>query len=130
MRDEYFIEPNVVVRMADHGVHEVSGPLLLRMPDGITYRVRPGPYGKGISVTPLMPANGAAPRPSGTGTRGRKPRPSTVALRRRLADDVRKGDVAAPRDYVKWLLKQDDDVSLAVARQVVYRERRRALEAT
>lgn len=113
--------------MAENGVIEMSGPMLLRLPDGITYRVRPGPYGKGISVVPIMPSAPAGA--AGLGRRGRKPRPSTVALRRRLAEDVKGKRLREPRDYVKWLLKQDDDVSLAVARQVVYRERRRALEA-
>lgn len=112
--------------MAESGVTEMSGPMLLRLPDGITYRVRPGPYGKGISVTPLVPRSTSPTPATGSGRRGRKPRASTVALRQKLADDVKKGRLHEPKAYVRWLLKQDEDVSLAVARQVVYRERRRA----
>ena len=109
---------------------ELTGNLELALPDGTVVRIRPGPYGKGISVVPLLPraprAGGARP---GGAKRGRKPRPSTVKLREKLARDVKADNVKAPRDYVKWLLQQDDDVGLATARQVVYRERRAALEA-
>jgi len=106
---------------------EVSDPIEIVLPDGMAYKIRPGPYGKGVAVVPLVGRQGA---PRGDGRRGRKPRDSTVQLRRKLDEDARKNEVKEPRHYVKWLISQDSDVSLAVARQVVYRERRRTLEAT
>lgn len=112
---------------------ELTDTIELVLGDGSVVKVRPGPYGKGISVIPVPPAppkRGGVPRkPGGGGPRGRKPRPSTVKLRERLAKDAAKGNVDKAPVYVKWVLSIDPDISLATARQVVYRERRAALEA-
>lgn len=103
----------------DSGIH-------LRLPNGERYFVRPGPYGKGIAVVPVEGPT-AKPKGPSTGKRGRKPRESTVKLRKRLERDADKGRLGDNRQYVKWLLDNDDTISLAVARQVVYRERRKHL---
>ncbi len=112
---------------------ELTDNIELVLPDGSAVRVRPGPYGKGISVIPVLPkapraaASNRAPGVGG-GKRGRKPRASTVKLREKLANDVDRGGVKEPKIYVKWLIQQDNEISLATARQVVYRERRSILE--
>lgn len=103
---------------------KLEDSLELELPDGSVVRVQPGPYKKGISVVPL--SHGTLP--AGDGKRGRKPRPGTVKLRTRLAKDAEAGNVAPAKDYVKWLLAEDPEISLSVARQVVYRERRLVLE--
>lgn len=94
----------------------------VELKDGSIWRIRPGPYGKGLSIIP-------GPSPGeGSGQRGRKPRPGTIKLRARLEKDSQKGQLRDAAHYVKWMLKQDPDVGLATARQIVYRERRSALE--
>ncbi len=112
---------------------ELTDNLELVLPDGTAVRVRPGPYGKGISVIPVVSRNprsatSRGPAGNGTGKRGRKPRASTVKLREKLARDHSSDAVKEPKAYVKWLIQQDDEISLATARQVVYRERRAVLE--
>ncbi|MGB1586817.1 MAG: hypothetical protein ACPHID_07225 [Thermoplasmatota archaeon] len=105
-------------------------PTLLRdhldvvLPSGEQYRIRPGPYGKGIAVAALATGTPRT-KTEATGRRGRKPRASTLALRERLERDAGKGKLQDNRQYVKWLMGRDDTISLAVARQVVYRERRK-----
>lgn len=106
--------------MAERERIDVQGELELAMPDGSVYRVRPGPHGKGISLI-------QAARQEGSGQRGRRPRAGTVKLRQRLARDAQKGNVREAAHYVRWMLKQDPEVELATARQIVYRERRRVL---
>ena len=104
---------------------DLHDQLLVRLPNGESYRLRAGPYGKGLAIVPV---SGAEPRPAvgkGSSKRGRKPRPSTVKLRARLEKDAAAGKVKDTKTYVSWLLKQDETISLAVARQVVYRERRK-----
>ena len=104
---------------------DLKDQLLVRLPNGESYRLRAGPYGKGLAI---VPETAADPRPStgkGSGKRGRKPRASTVKLRAKLERDAGAGKLKDTKAYVAWLLKQDDTVSLAVARQVVYRERRK-----
>lgn len=104
----------------------LKGPIELELQDGSVVRIQPGPYGKGVSVVPLK-----LKRPSagpGSGKRGRKPRPSTVKLRQKLDRDAGRGAVRPAPEYVKWLVKEDDTISLVVARQVVYRERRAVLD--
>lgn len=103
----------------------LDGALELELPDGAVVRVQPGPYKKGISVVPIQHGTGA---PAGNGKRGRKPRPGTVKLRAKLAKDAKGNKVRPAKDYVKWLLSEDPEISLSVARQVVYRERRAVLE--
>ncbi len=108
---------------------EVTGKVLLNLPDGTSMRVQPGPYGKGISFVPVLPKGvrkPSTPTAPGSGKRGRKPRPSTVALRELLAKHVRSGDLWSAKKYTDWVLDRDESISLAVARQVVYRERRLA----
>ncbi len=107
----------------------LTGPLLLQLRDGSLVRVAPGPYGKGIAVVPL-PGPGAAARgkrpaqdgPREPGKRGRKPRASTVKLRERLEKDHKGGKLSEPPVYVKWLINEDEEVGLPMARTVVYRE--------
>ncbi len=102
---------------------EVTKSLDLVMPDGLTYRVRPGPYGKGISVTPIVPKVQATPHTPGP--RGRPPRASTVRLRKILQADADSHQLKPAKEYVDWLLRNDSTIGVQVARQVVYRERRR-----
>lgn len=108
----------------------VESPVLLThqldivLPSGESYRLRPGPYGKGIAVA-AIPSEAPRIATHSTGKRGRKPRASTVALREKLARDVASDRLADNRHYVKWIMQRDDTISLAVARQVVYRERQR-----
>lgn len=104
----------------------LHGPLELELKDGSVVRVQPGPYGKGVSVVPLKLMKPSAGL--GSGKRGRKPRPSTVKLRKKLDRDANRGAVKPAPEYLKWLVKEDDTISLPVARQVVYRERRVVLE--
>ncbi|MHB1261606.1 MAG: hypothetical protein ACYC2H_07800 [Thermoplasmatota archaeon] len=106
----------------------LNAPILLQLRDGSVVRIAPGPYGKGVAVVPIpqkVPRNApAAPRRRGpTGApRGRKPRPSTVALRERLEQDNKAGKLKDPPQYVKWLIEKDEEIGLPMARTVVYRE--------
>lgn len=112
--------------MAEVQQMELTGPMELLLTDGSVVRIQPGPYGKGVSVVPVSlkkPTTGV-----GSGKRGRKPRPSTVKLRKKLDRDANRGAIKPAPEYVRWLTSEDDTISLAVARQVVYRERRAALD--
>lgn len=107
----------------------LTAPLLLELRDGSLVRIAPGPYGKGIAVVPVAPrlGNGRGKRPAGAaprepGKRGRKPRPSTVKLREKLEREHKSGKLADPPTYVKWLINEDEEVGLPMARTVVYRE--------
>lgn len=110
--------------MADGETIRLQGPMMLELPDGSKVRIRPGPYGKGIAVIPVSEASKAAV-PRQPGVRGRRPRPGTVALREQLTRDAKSGKLKENPFYVKWILQRDEGLSLAVARQIVYRERRR-----
>lgn len=109
-----------------------SAPTLLRdhldvvLPNGESYRLRPGPYGKGIAVAAIKSA-ASRTQTHATGKRGRKPRASTVALREKLTKDQSAGKLGSNRHYVQWLIAKDETISLSVARQVVYRERQKHL---
>lgn len=109
---------------AKNGRIQLEDELEVGLPDGTVVRLRPGPYRKGIAIVPLTPEE-AGPSP---GKGGRKPRPSTVRLRGRLQKDLEQDAIGKPREYVEWLMGIDPDLSLASARQIVYRERRLALE--
>ncbi|HUR63910.1 MAG TPA: hypothetical protein VM241_05470 [Candidatus Thermoplasmatota archaeon] len=98
----------------------LTGKMDLALPDGSVVRVQPGPYGKGISVTPL---SRSAPGISG---KGRPPRPSTLELRQRLAADKAAGKLRAARDYVEWVAARDPKAPRAGLQQTVYRELRAA----
>src|SRR5688572_7872120 len=105
----------------------LTGPILLQLKDGSVVRIAPGPYGKGVAIVPIPQKAARAnltPRRRGpTGApRGRKPRPSTVALRERLEKDHKGGKLLEPPQYVKWLIEKDEDIGLPMARTVVYRE--------
>lgn len=106
----------------------LTAPLLLQLRDGSLVRIAPGPYGKGIALVPLAARtsgrgkrDGAA-GPREPGKRGRKPRPSTVRLREKLEREHKSGKLADPPTYVKWLINEDEEVGLPMARTVVYRE--------
>lgn len=103
----------------------LRGPLELELRDGSVVRVMPGPYGKGVSIVPLAPKRkptGSRRRGPTGDPRGRKPRPSTVALREKLAQDKVGDAIGTPRDYVTWLLDKDEELGRPMARTVVYRE--------
>ena len=106
----------------------LTGPLVLQLRDGSLVRIAPGPYGKGVAVVPLPSKGGARPSraasdgPREPGKRGRKPRPSTVKLREKLEREHKAGKLSQPPVYVKWLIDQDEEVGLPMARTVVYRE--------
>lgn len=105
----------------------LSTPLVLQLRDGSLVRVAPGPYGKGIAVVPLGGRTNGGKRPARDvprepGKRGRKPRASTVKLREKLEKDHKAGKIAEPPVYVKWLINEDEEVGLPMARTVVYRE--------
>jgi hypothetical protein len=110
----------------------LTSPLVLQLRDGSLVRIAPGPYGKGIAVVPILPraaaGNGrrgrraASDGPREPGKRGRKPRPSTVKLREKLEKDHKGGKILEPPAYVKWLINEDEEVGLPMARTVVYRE--------
>lgn len=103
---------------------KLDEPIVVELPDGSRVRIRIGPYGKGIAVIPLNGRrNNEAPRMPGQ--RGRRPRPGTLALREQLARDDKAGKLKDNQHYVKWILQRDPGLSLAVARQIVYRERRK-----
>ena len=91
-------------------------------------RAAEGYVRRGFAVVPIPQkasrAAPAAPRRRGpTGApRGRKPRPSTVALRERLETDNKAGKLKEPPQYVKWLIEKDEEIGLPMARTVVYRE--------
>ncbi len=98
----------------------------LSLPDGSAVRVRPGPYGKGIAVVQVR-AFASSDNLAGDGRPGRKPRSSTIRLREKLRTDREDDSLQESPHYVRWLLGFDPEVSLAVARQTVYRERKRIL---
>lgn len=104
----------------------LKGPIFFQLRDGSLVRIAPGPYGKGVAVVPISSKQPrtAAPRRNGEpgGPRGRRPRPSTVALRERLAQDHKSGKLREPPVYIKWLVEQDEQIGLPQARTVVYRE--------
>ena len=106
-------------------VIQLRDPIVLELPDGNRVRVRVGPYGKGVAIVPLENGHTASPGPSRPGQRGRRPRPGTVALREQLERDAKAKRLKDNQHYVKWILQRDEGLSLAVARQIVYRERRR-----
>ena len=113
--------------MRDQQTLALNGPILLQLRDGSTVRVQPGPYGKGVAVVPIpqkqVRVAGAPRRKGPTGApRGRRPRPSTVALREKLEQDHKAGKMKDPPQYVKWLIEKDEDIGLPMARTVVYRE--------
>lgn len=113
---------------AERPTLDLNDEMDVALPDGAIYRIRPGPYGKGITLQPIQPPR-RTPRGKGTGKRGRRPREGTVKLRDRLAKDAAKGKVREAPYYVDWLTKEDPTVSLSTARQIVYRERRNALKS-
>ncbi len=118
--------------MSNMQIIELNGKLELSLPDGTSVVVQPGPYRKGISMTPVVPDQPKPrriPTAPGTGKRGRKPRQVTVDLRDLLDKHLSKGAVKDPKYYVDFVLDNDDDISLAVARQIVYRERRVAIDS-
>lgn len=100
----------------------LTGKLTLSLPDGSLVRIQPGPYGKGLSVTPL--GRPGSPRAGGGGGKGRPPRPSTLELRTRLAADSSAGKLRAAREYVEWVAARDPKASRAGLQQTVYRELR------
>lgn len=110
---------------ADDGVISIKDSIVVELPDGSRMRIRPGPYGKGIAVIPLSDGQAATSGPAVPGQRGRRPRPGTVALREQLTRDAKAKRLKDNQHYVKWILARDDGLSLAVARQIVYRERRK-----
>src|SRR5688500_1958965 len=83
------------------GRHPLTGQLDVEHPDSSIVRIQPGPYGKGISVTPV---SRAAPGAYG---KGRPPRPSTLELREKLAADKAAGKLRPARDYVEWVSARD-----------------------
>jgi hypothetical protein len=95
--------------------------MVLSLPDGSRVRIQPGPYGRGISVTPL--AGGAAATVSKQG-KGRPPRPSTLELRARLQQDAASGHLRRAREYVDWVAQRDPKASRQGLQQTVYRELR------
>jgi hypothetical protein len=95
----------------------LTGKMDLSLPDGSLVRVQPGPYGKGISVTPLSRAGPASGK-------GRPPRPSTLELRQKLAADKAAGKLRPARDYVAWVAQRDPKAPRAGLQQTVYRELR------
>jgi len=99
----------------------LDGKMDLALPDGSLVRIQPGPYGKGISVTPLDNPGG---RGSSRRGKGRPPRASTLELRERLAADHAAGKLRAARDYVDWVAERDPQASRAGLQQTVYRELR------
>lgn len=104
---------------------ELTDPIDLVLADGSQVRIRPGPYGKGVAVIPLGGGKRTARGVAQPGQRGRRPRPGTVALREQLERDAKAGRLKDNQHYVKWILDRDQGLSLAVARQIVYRERRK-----
>lgn len=103
---------------------DLDGPLDLALPDGSAVRVRPGPYGKGLAVLQIRDHVQDVAL-DGDGRPGRKPRTSTVRLRLKLRQDKAEGQLRNNPHYVRWLMELDPEVNLAVARQTVYRERKR-----
>jgi hypothetical protein len=96
----------------------LAGKMTFTLPDGSLVRIQPGPYGKGISVTPL---GHPAARSQG---KGRPPRASTLELRERLAADHAGGRLRAASEYVDWVASRDPKASRAGLQQTVYRELR------
>ncbi|MHB1260121.1 MAG: hypothetical protein ACYC2H_00250 [Thermoplasmatota archaeon] len=103
----------------------LNGPILFELRDGSLVRIALGPYGKGVTVVPIPskpPSKPKHPRGPTGGPRGRKPRPSTLALREKLAHDKKTAKLRDPPTYAKWLIEQDEEIGLPMARTVVYRE--------
>ncbi|HEX2066125.1 MAG TPA: hypothetical protein VHI93_04860 [Candidatus Thermoplasmatota archaeon] len=96
----------------------LTGKMDLALPDGSLVRIQPGPYGKGISLTPLPRS-----RAEGSG-KGRPPRPSTLDLRQRLAADKAAGKLRPASDYVQWVMARDPGAPRLGVQQTVYRELR------
>ncbi len=113
----------------------LTEPMQLELKDGTIVEIKPGPYGKGVAVVPVIPRQAlrghnpyiesGVPRDG----RGRPPRQSTVELRKMLKDDGEAGAIQPTSHYVEWMLSVDNDVAETTARSIVYRERRAALEA-
>lgn len=99
---------------------QLDGAVEIELPDGSLYEVRPGPYRKGVAVVAISNKTDDARSP------GRQPRAGTVKLRDKLARDAAAGRLHDAPFYYRWILKEDDTISQAVARQVVYRELKRA----
>ncbi len=112
---------------------ELTDTLEVVLKDGAKYHIKPGPYGKGLSVVPILPKIYHSRNPykadGGGDGRGRPPRPSTLELREKLKADGEAGAIHPTGHYLEWLLEKDDDLAEATARSIVYRERRAALEA-
>ncbi|MEA3204217.1 MAG: hypothetical protein QOI63_1897 [Thermoplasmata archaeon] len=96
----------------------LTGKMDLALPDGSVLRLQPGPYGKGISVTPLARAT------PGASGKGRPPRPSTLELRQKVAADKAAGKLRPAGDYVAWVAQRDPQAPRAGLQQTVYRELR------
>jgi hypothetical protein len=113
------------VSVVDGGRIKLEDRLELELADGSVVRVQNGPYGKGIAIFQLSGASASrAKGPKTPGKRGRKPRPSTVALRQKMGDDQMSGGLKKAQQYVRWLLERDGRIGTAFARAVVYRELR------
>lgn len=123
-KNSYFL--GFLCPIMSHDVPRVTleGPIDLALPDGSAVRVRPGPYGKGLAVVQIREHSHDVGL-DGEGRPGRKPRASTVRLRLKLRQDKANGGLRNNPHYVGWLMEQDSEVGLAVARQTVYRERKR-----
>ncbi len=104
---------------------KLTDGMLIELPDGTRVRLRPGPYGKGIAIIHVASGGKTPAGPRVPGQRGRRPRPGTTALREQLARDAKARKLKDNQHYVRWVLARDDGLSLAVARQIVYRERRK-----
>jgi hypothetical protein len=104
---------------------KLNGKLELSLPDGSTVRLQPGPYGKGLSVTPVTSRTGTGPR-GGAGL-GRPPRPGTVELRAMLSKDAAAGHLHPAAHYIEWLSGKEPKAKRASLQQTVYREMRSIL---
>jgi len=102
---------------------ELTGPVDVGLPDGSTVTIRPGPYGKGLSVIPRA-SRGArsVPRRAGTGSRGRPPRPSTLELRTMLQKDAAGAGLKPAIHYIEWLVAKEPKVTRTTLQQTAYRE--------
>jgi hypothetical protein len=107
---------------------ELKESLEIALPDGSTAMLRPGPYGKGVSVA-VRPAAAAGRTARGRapgegGQRGRPPRPSTLELRAMLQADAAAGHLKSSSEYIDWLVKQEPKAKRPTLQQTVYRELR------
>lgn len=106
---------------------ELKGPLDVALPDGSTVTIRPGPYGKGISLVPRGAATGRANPRTGSGNgRGRPPRPSTLELRALLQKDAAGAGLKPAAHYIEWLVAKEPKVGRTTLQQTAYREIRAA----